>query len=287
MTEPLVTPKSCMVARCATDVRQGRYCEAHAARNRRLGSPTARKCYRCKFVFDNETTAEMTGQGAWLCDGCLLKPSRFRKPGKWHKAGFDLTREQVYWLGSQSVRLNVRPSELLRDVIDRLMLPGVFDRIWSHRRGVIVERGERERMPNPARAMRYRCKLGGHGFYVDANVYDDDRVGAVFVDLGKVGSPLNAIFKSWCVSVSKALQFGVPLVEVIESFEPQEKELPVGPCGFLQCEEVADLHGRTYPHVWAVVVALLKHEVDEQGRLRCLIGVETRSSRRREQEGGK
>ena len=119
---------------------------------------------------------------------------------------------------------------------------------------------------------------------MDVNVYDDDRAGAVFVDLGKVGSPLNAVFKAWCVSVSKAIQYGVPLVEVIESFEPQAKEMPVDPSGFLQCE-VQEMDGKSYPHVWAAVVDLLRHEIDERGRLRCLIGVETRPSRRRVRGG--
>lgn len=250
-----------------SDGKERKYCAGHGARASKYRDPRLRWCRRCRSTFDDPVLRS----GMAVCPACKAGDEELARAAplpiaEWVKA-LCLTAEEAAW-----VRRLGSPEQVLRAL--------VRDRIRDEETEATMERGERERMPNPARSARYKCRLGGTGFYVDVNVYDDDRVGAVFVDLGKVGSPLNAVFKAWSISVSKALQYGVPLREIVESFEQQEGTTAVEPCGFLSCDQVTEIHGREYRNLWAVVADLLRHETDDQGRLKSLVGVETRPSRR-------
>ncbi len=65
--------------------------------------------------------------------------------------------------------------------------------------------------------------------YLTVGVYPDGTCGEVFGRLGQVGSFASGMFEAYCKLLSSALQFGVPLREVVKSFRSYSFE-PSGFC---------------------------------------------------------
>lgn len=65
--------------------------------------------------------------------------------------------------------------------------------------------------------------------YLTVGVYADGTCGEVFGRLGQVGSFASGMFEAYCKLLSTALQFGVPLKEVVKGFRNYSFE-PSGFC---------------------------------------------------------
>lgn len=52
-------------------------------------------------------------------------------------------------------------------------------------------------------------------FYFTANVYEDGKVGEVFIHAGKIGSLASGVLDACGTLISMLLQYGVPLEEII------------------------------------------------------------------------
>jgi hypothetical protein len=69
----------------------------------------------------------------------------------------------------------------------------------------------RERLPNRRACESFELRHGGFDFTVAAGRYPDGRIAEVFLSSHKPGSPIEAIARDAAVTVSIALQFGVPI----------------------------------------------------------------------------
>lgn len=54
--------------------------------------------------------------------------------------------------------------------------------------------------------------------YVTAGMYDDGRIGDIFVFVSKEGSTLSGMIRAWSMSVSIGLQYGIPISVFVERF---------------------------------------------------------------------
>ncbi len=72
--------------------------------------------------------------------------------------------------------------------------------------------------------------------YLTVGVYPDGTCGEVFGRLGQVGSFASGMFEAYCKLLSSALQFGVPLREVVKSFRSYSFE----PSGFCRVGDEGD-----------------------------------------------
>jgi len=63
-----------------------------------------------------------------------------------------------------------------------------------------------------------KVKIDGVSVYLNAGEYEDGRLGEIFIDVDKTGSALSAMINCFCVSVSLALQHGVPLEDYVDKF---------------------------------------------------------------------
>lgn len=129
-----------------------------------------------------------------------------------------------------------------------------------------LARGKRERLPKRRSSRTYQLDLlSSHGrqrIYVTVGLYEDNRVGEIFVATAKNGSMLRTSLHVWAIAVSKSLQYGVSLREVIDSFRHTRCDE-----GTLLCEGVPVLHRKKVGSSWDAVVALLEAETDDDGRL--------------------
>jgi ribonucleoside-diphosphate reductase alpha chain len=83
----------------------------------------------------------------------------------------------------------------------------------------------RERLPAERRAVTHHFEVGGHDGYVTVGLYPDGRVGEIFFRVTKEGSTVNGLMDSLGLSMSMALQHGVPLRDLVRKlahlrFEP-------------------------------------------------------------------
>ncbi len=84
------------------------------------------------------------------------------------------------------------------------------------------------RRPPPAkrRGFTQEARVAGHKIYLRTGEYEDGQLAEIFVDLHKEGATMRSLMNAFAISVSKGLQYGVPLEEFIDTFtftrfEPQ------------------------------------------------------------------
>ncbi len=84
---------------------------------------------------------------------------------------------------------------------------------------------QRERLPDERKAVTHHFQVGGHDGYVTVGLYPDGRPGELFFRVTKEGSTVNGLMDSLGISMSMALQHGVPLKDLVRKlahmrFEP-------------------------------------------------------------------
>lgn len=83
---------------------------------------------------------------------------------------------------------------------------------------VPMGRGEREALPARRRAEGYRVEISGTTVFMHTGMYEDGRLGEIFLDVHRQGTMTNAFMDAFAITVSKALQYGMPFQELIDSF---------------------------------------------------------------------
>ena len=96
----------------------------------------------------------------------------------------------------------------------------------------------REHLPDERQSVIHRFVIIDkdsveHKGYIQVGVYEDGRVGEIFVKLGKPGQE-SAWIDQWAISTSVALQFGAPFETFIQKFVGARFE----PAGATQCKEI-------------------------------------------------
>ena len=76
----------------------------------------------------------------------------------------------------------------------------------------------RKKLPNERRSITHKFNVGGHEGYLTVGMYDDGEPGEIFIKMAKEGSTLSGIMDGFALSVSIALQYGVPLRALIDKF---------------------------------------------------------------------
>lgn len=123
---------------------------------------------------------------------------------------------------------------------------------------------ERQRLEKTRETVRHEVRLGGLSVFVDLGLYADGRVGEVFVNVAKVGSDVRTSIEAWAMAVSKALQFGMPVAEVVRTFKGTKCE----PAGHLSAPSVVGLSGTHVTSIYDLVARVLEAVVTPEGHLR-------------------
>jgi len=77
---------------------------------------------------------------------------------------------------------------------------------------------KKEKLPNKRVCFTKEVKVNGNTVCLSVGEYGDGRVGEIFVDVDHMGSSLSAMTNCFCILLSKALQYGMPLEEIAGSF---------------------------------------------------------------------
>jgi ribonucleoside-diphosphate reductase alpha chain len=82
----------------------------------------------------------------------------------------------------------------------------------------IVQRVERRKLPAKRHGFVREAVVGGHKVFLRTGEYEDGGLGEIFIDMYKEGASFKGLLNCFAVLTSKALQYGVPLEELVDSF---------------------------------------------------------------------
>ncbi len=86
----------------------------------------------------------------------------------------------------------------------------------------------RRKLPPKRHGFVQEVTVGGHKLFLRTGEYPDGSLGEIFIDMYKEGAAYRGIINCFAVLTSKALQYGVPLEELVDTFTFTRFE-PAGP----------------------------------------------------------
>ena len=86
----------------------------------------------------------------------------------------------------------------------------------------------RRRLPDERASITHKFNVGGHEGYLTIGLYPDGTPGEIFLRMAKEGSTISGLMDSFATAVSLALQYGVPLKDLVNKFS----HLRFEPAGF-------------------------------------------------------
>jgi ribonucleoside-diphosphate reductase alpha chain len=92
----------------------------------------------------------------------------------------------------------------------------------------------RRRLPDERRAITHKFQVSGHEGYITVGLYPDGQPGEIFLKMAKEGSTVSGLMDSMATMTSIALQYGVPLRDLVNKFGHVRFE----PAGFTGNSEI-------------------------------------------------
>ena len=92
----------------------------------------------------------------------------------------------------------------------------------------------RHRLPNERQAITHKFDISGHEGYITVGLYEDGQPGEIFLKMAKEGSTISGLMDTFATTVSVALQYGVPLRDLVHKFAHVRFE----PSGFTSNPEI-------------------------------------------------
>jgi ribonucleoside-diphosphate reductase alpha chain len=92
----------------------------------------------------------------------------------------------------------------------------------------------RRRLPSERAAVTHKFDIAGHEGYITVGLYPEGQPGEIFLKMAKEGSTVSGLMDTFATSVSLALQYGVPLRDLVNKFAHVRFE----PSGFTGNSEI-------------------------------------------------
>jgi len=85
----------------------------------------------------------------------------------------------------------------------------------------------RRRMPDTRASVTHKFSIEGHDGYITVGLYEDGTPGEIFLSMAKQGSTVSGLMEAFGRAISYALQYGVPLPDLVRNFAHMRFE-PMG-----------------------------------------------------------
>jgi len=76
----------------------------------------------------------------------------------------------------------------------------------------------RRRLPDERQSITHKFDIAGHEGYITVGLYDDHQPGELFLTMAKEGSTISGFADAFAQAISYALQYGVPLQDLVDKF---------------------------------------------------------------------
>jgi ribonucleoside-diphosphate reductase alpha chain len=85
--------------------------------------------------------------------------------------------------------------------------------------GLSPDQGPRRRkLPDERQAITHKFDIAGHEGYITVGLYEDGMPGELFIVMAKEGSTISGFADAFAQAISYALQYGVPLQDLVDKF---------------------------------------------------------------------
>ena len=81
-----------------------------------------------------------------------------------------------------------------------------------------AEGPRRRKLPDERQAITHKFDIAGHEGYITVGLYEDGMPGEIFLVMAKEGSTISGFADAFAQAISYALQYGVPLQELVDKF---------------------------------------------------------------------
>ncbi len=102
------------------------------------------------------------------------------------------------------------PAEVQNQIVQNLQAPQYQQ--------VVKYKLERRKLPKRRKGYIREASISGHKIYLRTGEYEDGTLGEIFIDMYKEGAAFRGLLNSFAILASKALQYGVPLDELVDTF---------------------------------------------------------------------
>jgi ribonucleoside-diphosphate reductase alpha chain len=76
----------------------------------------------------------------------------------------------------------------------------------------------RRKLPDERHALTHKFEIAGHEGYITVGLYEDGMPGEIFLVMAKEGSTISGFADAFAQAISYALQYGVPLQDLVDKF---------------------------------------------------------------------
>ncbi len=128
--------------------------------------------------------------------------------------------EQAY---IDSWRIGAKAVSIYRDGSKRTQ-PLNTSKAAIQRAGVLEQATEaapmpaRHKLPDERRSITHKFDIAGHEGYITVGLYEDGMPGELFLTMAKEGSTISGFADAFAQAISYALQYGVPLQDLVDKF---------------------------------------------------------------------
>jgi ribonucleoside-diphosphate reductase alpha chain len=84
--------------------------------------------------------------------------------------------------------------------------------------GVVDPAPRRHKLPDERRSITHKFDIAGHEGYITVGLYEDGQPGELFLTMAKEGSTISGFADAFAQAISYALQYGVPLQDLVDKF---------------------------------------------------------------------
>ena len=130
------------------------------------------------------------------------------------------TAEEIQQAYIDSWRLGAKAVSIYRDGSKRTQpLNTSKDKLPATGPAESVAAGpRRRRLPDERQAITHKFDIAGHEGYITVGLYEDNQPGELFLTMAKEGSTISGFADAFAQAISYALQYGVPLQDLVDKF---------------------------------------------------------------------
>jgi ribonucleoside-diphosphate reductase alpha chain len=134
------------------------------------------------------------------------------------------TAEEIEQAYIDAWRLGAKAVSIYRDGSKRTQpLNTSKDKVEVGRTGVgsadaAVAGPNRHRLPDERQSITHKFDIAGHEGYITVGLYEDGQPGELFLTMAKEGSTISGFADAFAQAISYALQYGVPLQDLVDKF---------------------------------------------------------------------
>jgi len=130
----------------------------------------------------------------------------------------DATIEEIQQAYIDSWRLGAKAVSIYRDGSKRTQPLNTSKDKEKTAAPAAVTGPARRRLPDERNSITHKFDIAGHEGYITVGLYEDGQPGELFLVMAKEGSTISGFADAFAQAISYALQYGVPLQDLVDKF---------------------------------------------------------------------